>query len=141
MAVASVVTWKINPARAVDFVAKVGQAKKIHERLGGQVEVWQNQIGGEPMTAIYVVRHESMSAFAAFSDAMAADTEWQEFWLRTLAGEPSATMVSSGLIGEMPGLLGRRHRGSGGPVYEVMLPPARPGGASPRRNIVPGRHS
>jgi hypothetical protein len=106
MAVATVVTWKVEPRRAADFVAKVVQAKKIHERLGAaSVNVYQNQIGGEPNTAIYVVGHEDMAAFARFSDAMAADSEWQEFWLNAIAEpQPVATMVSTALISEIPGV-------------------------------------
>ncbi|MGI9578226.1 MAG: NIPSNAP family protein [Microthrixaceae bacterium] len=105
MAVATVVQWKINPQQVAKFTEQVATAKGIHERLGGEVRVWTNMIGGEPQTVNYIIQHADMAAFAKFSDAMAADDEWQAFWLAALTSpDQTATMLGNALMQEMPGV-------------------------------------
>lgn len=50
----------------------------------------------------YINEVVDMTAFAAFSDKLNADPEWQEFWAAAQAN-PSATLVSRTLATEVPG--------------------------------------
>ena len=55
MAVASIATWRPRDGKLAEFMANVTTAKKIHERLGGKVRVWQSQFGPQTMTLGYVL--------------------------------------------------------------------------------------
>lgn len=103
MAVASISTWRPRDGKLNAFMENITQAKKIHERLGGKVRVWQTLFGGQTMTLGYVIEHNDMAEFAKFSDKMAADTEWQEFWMNALAN-PSADFLQNSLVQEVPGI-------------------------------------
>ena len=102
-AVANVNIWRPKDGKVQDFVANVVTAKKIHERLGGQVRVWQTSIGGRPSTVVYVVQHASWEAFGKFGEKMESDGEWQQFWANALQN-PSADLLESSVMTEMPGL-------------------------------------
>jgi hypothetical protein len=101
MAVATVNTFRPLPARAQDFLAACSEAKKIHERLGGRVRIWRSRIGGEPLAIGYVVEHDDLARFAEFSSKLESDQEWQALWARA-GTDPSATMIQSSLIDEVP---------------------------------------
>ena len=102
-AVANVNIWRAKEGRAQDFIAKVATAKKIHERLGGRVRVWQTAIGGRAQTIGYVVEHASWEEFGKFGAAMEGDNEWQQFWADALL-DPTAEILESSVIAEIPGL-------------------------------------
>ena len=103
MAVATVAIWRPIPGRFQDFVARVAQARKIHERLGGKVRVWQTQFGGTPMTLGYVIEHHDWVGFGKFGAAMESDSEWQQLTADYLA-DPSGELVQSSVISEPPEL-------------------------------------
>lgn len=103
MAVSTVHTWRANPGKAAAFMAGVVQAKKIHERLGGRVRVVQTVLGGQPMSIGYVTAFDDMNAYAAFTAALEADKEWQEFWLGALT-EATAELLGSSLVADIPGI-------------------------------------
>jgi hypothetical protein len=100
-AIASISVWR--PRKVEDFMARVATAKKIHERLGGKVRVWQSAFGGEPMTIGYVIEHASWKAFGEFGEKMEKDSEWQQFWADALA-HPSADLLQSSVVAEARGL-------------------------------------
>ncbi len=93
-AISQVSTWSANPGRLMEFMAQVGKAKAIHERMGATVNVAQTVSGGTAMSVIYMLTFESGAAYGAFMDATGTDAEWQEFWLGAL-GDPTATMLST----------------------------------------------
>ncbi|HTF32096.1 MAG TPA: hypothetical protein VK714_00155 [Myxococcota bacterium] len=101
-AVATVATWRPRDGKINEFVAKVATAKKIHERLGGKVRVWQTAIGGQPMTFGYVIEHASWAEFAKFSEKMEKDTEWQSFWADASA-HVTADLIQNSLVTERSG--------------------------------------
>jgi len=101
MAVATVTQWAVTPGKQEEFLPNVARAKKIHQRLGGQVRVLQNTFGGENTGRIsYVIEHSDLAAFASFSQQMQADAEWQQLWASVNSGSPAATMISNSLLAE-----------------------------------------
>ncbi len=101
-AIAQVATWRARDGHIQAFIAKVATAKKIHERLGGKVRVWQSMIGGQPMTFGYVIEHPSWVEFGKFGEKLEKDTEWQSFWSDAIA-HPTADLVQNSLVTEAPG--------------------------------------
>jgi hypothetical protein len=102
MAVVTVHTWRIHPGRLQEVLRNVSEARKIHERLGGRVRMWQTALGGEANSVVYVIEHESMSAYGAFTDKLMADNGWQSFLQRIMESEaPGAEHVSSSLLTEL----------------------------------------
>ena len=104
MAVTSVTIWATRPGRAIDFVASAAQAKAIHERLGGKVRLMQITFGGPTSQQfVYTVEVPDMTAFAAFSDKMNGDAEWNTFWTAANNPDPTATLVSQSLLTDLRG--------------------------------------
>jgi hypothetical protein len=103
MAVAQVFQFRIIQGKAQEFNANVAEAKKIQERLGGRVRVWQATLAGQNTGLVsYVVEHNDMAAFASFSEKIGADAEWQAFAARTLLGtNPTGTLLSAVLANEI----------------------------------------
>ena len=52
MALAQVSTWRPRPGRYADFINVCNQARKINERLGAQVRIWNSQLGSNANTVI-----------------------------------------------------------------------------------------
>jgi hypothetical protein len=102
MAVAQVVQFRVTPGKAVEFNAQVAEAKKIQERLGGHVRVWQATAAG-PNTGLvsYVIEHKDLADFAAFSDKLTADATWQAFVVKAFVANPTGTLLSVALANEM----------------------------------------
>lgn len=101
-AVATVATWRPRDGKLQDFFAKVATAKKIHERLGAKVRIWQTAFGGQPMSIGYVIEHASWAEFGKFGEKIEKDTEWQSFWVDALA-HPSADLIQNSVVSEPAG--------------------------------------
>jgi hypothetical protein len=105
MTIVSMNVWQPGPGRAADFAAGVSAAKKIHERLGARVTVWQTVVGGTPNTVAYTTEFDDMTAFGTFADKLATDEEWQAFWAAaTSSTDAIATLVDTVLVSEVEGL-------------------------------------
>jgi hypothetical protein len=89
--VISVSQWRPRDGKIQEFVANLETAKKIHERLGAQVRVWQNTFGGQPMTVSYVIQHASWEDFGKFGQKMNDDN-------------PTADMLDNSVMQQMPGI-------------------------------------
>lgn len=100
--IAQVATWRARDGKVQDFLGKVATAKKIHERLGAKVRVFQTVIGGQPLSAVYVIEHASWAEYGKFGEKLEKDTEWQSFWQEALA-RPTADLLQNGLLAEAPG--------------------------------------
>ena len=101
--VSQVANWRPHPDKVDTFIGQLSKAKAIHERLGATVNVAQTQVGGEPMTVVYMMTFESGASYGAFIDALPTDAEWQKFWAEAMASG-SAVMVSTGLYTAIEGL-------------------------------------
>jgi hypothetical protein len=103
MAVIQVSQFRVVPGKFQEFTANVAKAKKIHERLGGQVRVWTALIAGPNSGLVsYVIEHKDMAGFATFSDKLAADSEWQQFVVNVLQrADPSGLFQGTALANEM----------------------------------------
>jgi hypothetical protein len=102
-AVASVAVWRPRPGRLQDFMGVVMRAKKIHQRLGGKVRVWNSQFGGEPLSVGYVIETPDWKAFGEFGAKLEADSEWLALvaeW--TSAREPAADLIRDQVSVEVP---------------------------------------
>ena len=105
MTIVSMNVWQPGPGRAGDFAAGVSAAKKIHERLGARVTVWQTVVGGTPNTVAYTTEFDDMTSYGTWADKLQTDEEWQSFWaMATSEPTPMATLVSSVLVSEIEGL-------------------------------------
>jgi hypothetical protein len=102
-AVAMVSIWRPRDGRLQDFATNVAKAKKIQERLGGRVRVWQSSFGGQPLSFVYVIEVGSWKAFGEFGEKLQSDPEWQKFWTEAQA-KPSADLLQNSVITEAPGL-------------------------------------
>jgi hypothetical protein len=103
MAVASISVWRARDGRQADFMANVATAKKIHERMGAKVRIWQTLFGPQTLTVGYVIEHRDWAAFADFTNKLQTDTEWQEFFTGALA-DPSADWLQNSLVSEIENL-------------------------------------
>lgn len=102
-AVASIAVWRPRPGRLQDLLAACARAKKIHQRLGAGVRVWQSQFGGEAFTIGYVTEHAEWKKFGEFAAKLEADGEWMSMvaeW--TSARDPIADLVSNQVVVEAP---------------------------------------
>jgi hypothetical protein len=99
MAAISVSTWRPNPGHRQDLLDAMGVAKKIHERLGGQVSVWGSAAGGsDPMAIAYTITHEDLAAYGKFAVTLAEDDEWESFMSAAMASDdPIAELVETTL--------------------------------------------
>ena len=95
--------WRPRDNRLSDFATNVAKAKKIQQRLGGTVRVWQSNFGGQPNSFVYTVEVGSWKAFGEFGEKTSSDPEWQKFWTEALSN-PSADLLQNSVISEAPGL-------------------------------------
>ena len=101
MALAQVAGWRPRPGRYADFINVCNQARKIHQRLGAQVRIWQGQVGTASGTVIYVIQHPDGAAYGQFIDKLNADGEWQQL-VASFQKDPPAEVDQSSLIQELP---------------------------------------
>jgi hypothetical protein len=94
--------WRPSPGKLSALMEAFHQAKKVHERLGGQVQMWQTQVGGEPQALLYGVRFENGKEYGTFIDKLEADAEWQRLmsgW--TGADPPMAALVRNSTLSQI----------------------------------------
>ena len=101
MAIAQVAYWRPSPGRFEDFINACQQARKIHQRLGGHVRIFQGQLGSDSGTLAYVIEHADGAAFGQFIDKLNGDGEWQQL-VASFQKDPSAEPVRSNLLQELP---------------------------------------
>lgn len=102
VAVAQVFQFRISPGKNQEFNAQVDEAKKLQEKLGGHVRVWQATLAGPNSGLVsYVIEHENLAAFAAFSDKLSADAAWLAFVAKAFVANPAGTLISAVLANEM----------------------------------------
>jgi len=102
-AVLIVNVWRARPGRFQDFLAVCSRAKKIHQRLGAKVRVFNNQFGGHPSSTVYSTEHADSNAFGAFGAKLETDAEWLALvneWLSNR--EPPADLIESRVGVEVP---------------------------------------
>ena len=103
MAVATVTSWRVREGKLDGFLAHAAQGRKLLERHGGEVRVWQVQFGAQPGNVAVVVSHENMRVYGEFATKLQADEEWQQF-LAEIRTNPTADLVANSLISEVPGI-------------------------------------
>lgn len=102
LAVAQVFQFRVTPGKNQEFNAQVGEAKKLQEKLGGHVRVWQATMAGPNSGLVsYVIEHENLAAFAAFSDKLASDAAWLAFVAKAFVANPAGTLLSAVLANEI----------------------------------------
>lgn len=79
--------YEPDPGRGGDVVAKMAEAKAIHDKLGAEVSVNVDEEGW----AHYVMNFASWEAQGKFADSLAGNEEWQAFQA-SLAAEPLAEL-------------------------------------------------
>lgn len=105
MTVVSTFVWLPSPGRRDEFDAAVAVAKKIHERVGARVAVWNTTVGGVANSVAYTTEFEDMTSFGTFSDKLQSDEEWQAFWAAaTSSTDAIATLLDTVLMSEVEGL-------------------------------------
>ncbi len=103
MAVVQAIQFRIVQGKTQEFMANVAEARKIQEGLGGRVRVWQAAIAGPNSGVVtYTIEHDDLAAFAAFTDKLQADSEWQAFAAKTmLSANPTGNLLSVALATEI----------------------------------------
>ena len=101
MAIVQVAYWRPIAGRFEDFMKACGQARSIHQRLGGHVRMFQGQLGSDAGTLAYVIEHADGAAFGQFIDKLNGDGEWQQL-VASYQQNPSAEPVRSNLLQELP---------------------------------------
>ena len=92
--------WRARPGKMEDFVAKVVESGAHVERLGGRFRALQSVIGLHPLTMMVANTFVDLDAYAAYTDSLATDAEWQAFWAGAMK-DPTADLLRSGLYVNM----------------------------------------
>jgi hypothetical protein len=88
--------WRARPGRLADFVANVVTSVPHTVRMGGLTRTMQSVIGAHPMTMLITTTFADLDAYGAYSDKLADDAQWQEFWAGAMA-DPSGDLIRSGV--------------------------------------------
>jgi hypothetical protein len=92
--------WRARPGRMEDFVGNVIGSGVHVARLGGVSRPLQSVIGMHPMSTLVATTFTDLDAYAAYTDSLATDSEWQSFWAGAMK-DPSAELLRSGLYVNM----------------------------------------
>jgi hypothetical protein len=102
MTIVATAVWQPERGRQPALGAAVATARRIHERLGGRVAVWEPIVGGRPESVTYTVEFDDMAGWGRFADRLAADPEWTAFWAATTSGpHPVLAVVDTMLVAEV----------------------------------------
>jgi len=82
-----VFSWDVQQGKTPDFIALCQQSKVMHERLGASVGINVDELAN----VHYELSFASWEAYGMFSQKLAADAEWQEFFAAANA-EPTAEL-------------------------------------------------
>jgi hypothetical protein len=88
--------WRAKPGRLVDFMTNVATSIPHIERMGGTPRQMQCLIGAHPMTALITTTFADLDAYGEYSDTLATDDQWQDFWAGAMA-DPTADLLRTGL--------------------------------------------
>lgn len=80
----------------------MAKAKKIYERLGGKVRVWNVQFGGQPFSVGYVTEHPNWKVFGEFGAKVEGDAEQLALvaaW--STSKDPAADPIQSSVFVEL----------------------------------------
>ena len=103
MAVASISSWRAHPGRRLEFLERIGGARKFHERHGGRVRIWNHSVAGESVGTIdYWIEHDDFEAYGRFSAALAGDPVYQEWFRAFTEDDPSGTVIATRLLHDIP---------------------------------------
>jgi len=104
MAVAVVTQFHVTQGRRAQFIKEAGEAKPMHERLGGRVRMYAATAAGANTGMLtYVVEFDDMADYAAWVQKAQTDQPWQALLARTLgSADPSAKAASQSLLVEVP---------------------------------------
>lgn len=101
MALSQATTLRPRPGRYDDFIKVSSQVRKICQRLGAQVSVWQVQVGSNAGTVTVAIQHADGAAYGQFIDKLNTDGEWQQL-IASFQKDPPAEFVQSNLLRELP---------------------------------------
>src|SRR3990172_2027273 len=101
MALAQVAMRRPRPGRYEDFIKVSNQARKIHQRLGATVRVWQAPVGSNAGTVVYVIQPPDGAAYGQFIDKLNGDGEWQQL-VASFLKDPPAEPEQSNLLQQLP---------------------------------------
>ena len=71
-----VFSWDVQQGETPAFLALCQQSREIHEKLGASVGVMVDELAD----VHYEMSFQSWEAYGTFSEKLATDTEWQEFF-------------------------------------------------------------
>ena len=94
MAIVRVVTARCLPGKVDQFIAGLGEVKKILEGHGTKVSFYRDVAGGTPNTVRIVSTVEDWPSFGEVSAKVSADPGWQAIE-RRIVDDPSAEILSS----------------------------------------------
>jgi hypothetical protein len=99
MRVATVSSWKADPARRTEFIRRLLEASAFHHKYGGRTRVWNQAIAGDTVGTIeYWIEHDDFEAYARFSAALARDAEYQELFRKLTEVDPCGHVIGTRLM-------------------------------------------
>lgn len=97
MSISRVVSVRPLPGRLDDFLARLGEGKKILESHGASVTLYRTIAGPDPNSVLVVSTVNDWKQFAKSAEAIQADATWQAFE-RKLVDDPVAERSNIGII-------------------------------------------
>ncbi len=79
MSISRVVSVRPLPGRLDDFIARLGEGKKILESHGANVTFYRTIAGPDPNAVLVVSTVDDWQQFAKSAEAIQADATWQAF--------------------------------------------------------------
>lgn len=102
MAVATISSWKPTPGRRKEFIERLAGARKFHEKYGGRVRIWNHNVAGDSVGTIeYWIEHADYEAYGRFSEALANDPEYHQWFHAFTEEDPSGRVVATRLVQDL----------------------------------------
>ena len=101
MAIANVVQIQPRLDRFEEFLSRVGEFKKVIERLGARVRVRTTVAGGAPNSVAFISEVDDWATYGDFSAKLEADAEYQRLLARERT-DPVAEITGVVLVQDVP---------------------------------------
>ena len=99
MAIASISSWRVQPARRSEFIRALADARRFHEKYGGRVRIWNNSVAGETVGIVeYWIEHDDFEAYGRFSASLASDREYEQWFAKFTGDTASGHVISTRLM-------------------------------------------
>ncbi len=104
MAIATISSWKANPARRGEFIRRLLEARPFHHKYGGRVRIWNHSVAGDTVGTIeYWIEHDDFEAYGKFAAALAKDDAYQAFFQQLTEVDPCGHVIGTRIVHDIDG--------------------------------------